>query len=137
MQETISLEGPVGVKEGWLLQTSLQNWTNVVKNVSVSTVKSTLCEAGLYDRIAVKKSLSRKQNNVKRLQWAKVHKDWTKEQWNKVHWINESKFEIFGSIRIQRRVGEKAAIPCITPTVKYGGGCFIEYWPEDLFWHAA
>ena len=34
------------------------------------------CEAGLYDRISFKKPLLRKQNNVKRFQWAKVHKDW-------------------------------------------------------------
>ena len=41
----------------------------------------------------------RKQNNGKRLQWVKAHKDWTIEQWNKVLWIDESKFEIFGSNR--------------------------------------
>ena len=57
---------------------------------------STFTEAGLYGRIAVKKSLLRKLNNVKRFQWAKAYKDWTKEQLNKVLWTDESKFEIFG-----------------------------------------
>ena len=38
------------------------------------------CEAGLYGRIAIKKHLLRKQDNVKRFQLAKVHKDWTIEQ---------------------------------------------------------
>ncbi len=54
-------------------------------------------ETGLYDIIGVKEPLLRKQNNVKRLQWAKAYKDWTIEQWNKVLWTDESKFKIFGS----------------------------------------
>ena len=79
-------------------------------------------ETGQYGRIAVKKPLIRKQNNVKRLQKAKVHKDGTIEKWNKVLWTRESKFEIFGSnlrIYVQRIVGKRAATPCITSTVKY------------------
>ena len=61
----------------WLLETPLHNWTNVVKkNLSTSTVRKKLYEAGLYNRIVVKKALLRKQNDVKRLQWAKTHKDW-------------------------------------------------------------
>ena len=56
----------------------------------------------------------RKQNNVKRLQWAKVHKDWTIEQWNKVLWTDKSKFEMFGSNRrvyMWQRVDERTANP--------------------------
>ena len=54
------------------------------KNVSTSTVRRRPCEACLYGRIVVKKPLLRKQNNIKRPQWVKVHKDWTTEQSNKV-----------------------------------------------------
>ena len=53
------------------------------KNLSTSTVRRTSHEAGLYGRITAKKPLLRKQNNVKKLQWAKVHKDWTILPWNK------------------------------------------------------
>ena len=63
-----------------------------------------------------------KQNNVKRLQWIKVHEDWTIKEWNKVIWTDESKFEIFGSnkrVYVQRRVGERAATSCITPIIKH------------------
>ena len=119
MQRTISSES------------SLHNWTNVVKkNVSTSTVSRRRCEAGLYGRISGKKLLLKKQNNGKSLQWAKVNKDWTIEQWNKVLWTDESKFEIFGSnkrVYVYQRVGERAAILCITPTVKYGGGS-VKVW---------
>ena len=78
------------------------------KNLSISTVRR-LREAGLYG---------------KRLQWAKAHKDWTIEQWNKFLWIDESKFEIFESnkrVSVRRRVSERAAAPCIIPTLKHGG----------------
>ena len=54
------------------------------EKMSTSTVRRRLCEAGLYGRIAVKKPLLRKQNDVRMLQWSKVYKDWTIEQWNKV-----------------------------------------------------
>ena len=84
------------------------------------------CEAGIYGRIAVKKPLLQKQNNVKKL--AKTHKDWTIEQQNKVFWTDELKFEIFGSnmkLYVQQRVGESAATPCITPIIKHGGGSVI------------
>ena len=82
------------VREGWLLHaSSLHNWTNVVKAcVNIHCEEATLWSLASWQqfshinssRIAVKKLLSGKQNNVKRLQWAKVHKDWTTEQWNKV-----------------------------------------------------
>ena len=84
------------------------------KNVSTCTARKRLCEAGLYGRISVKIPLLRKQNNVKRLQSAKVQKDWTIEQWNKVHWAEESKFKIFGlnsRVYVWQRVGERAATP--------------------------
>ncbi len=48
--------------------------------MSTSTVRRRLCEAGLYCRIADEKLLLKKQNNIKMLQWAMTHKDWTIEQ---------------------------------------------------------
>ena len=109
------------MSEGWQLQISLHNWTNVGKNVPTSTVRR-LHEARFCGRITVKKLL-RKQNNVKRLHLAQAHKDWTIEQWNKVFSTDKSKFKIFWSknrVYERRRVGERAVTPCITPTVKYG-----------------
>ena len=89
MKRTISSESPAYDTEGWLFQTSLYNWTNVMKKMC----QHPLFEACQFGGIAVKKPLFRKQNNVK------VYKDWTIEQWNKVLRIDESNFEIFGSNR--------------------------------------
>ena len=51
----------------WYHQKILLESVNEI-NVSTSTVRRRLGEAGLYDRIAVKKPLLKKQTNVKRLQ---------------------------------------------------------------------
>ena len=60
--------------------------------VSTSTVKRRLWDAGLLGRVAKKKPYLRL-----RLRWAKEHRHWTEEDWKKVLWIDESKFEVFGS----------------------------------------
>ena len=83
------------------------------KNVSTSTVRKRLCQAGLYGRITVKKTLSGKQDNKLRCT------DWAIELWNQVIWIDVSKFEIFvlkRRVYVQWKVIEKAATHCITPT---------------------
>ena len=66
---------------------------------------------------------------AKQCQKVPVLKDWTTEQWYKVLWTDDSKFEFFGSnkwVYVGCRVGQRAAIPCITPTAKtrfgYVGG---------------
>ena len=94
------------------------------KNVSTYTVRRRLSEADLYGRIAIDKPLLKKQINIKSLHWTKERINRTIEQWNKVLWTDKSKFEVFRSNRriyTRRRVGERAATPSITPTIKHGG----------------
>ena len=83
--------------------------------------------------VAVKKPLLRTQNKKKRLQWAKLYKYYTAEDWEKVFWTDESKFEMFGTkrdIHVRRKQTEKLIPDRIVPTVKHGGqsvmvcGCF-------------
>ena len=97
-------------------------------NVSVNTVKRRLPDVGLYGRVAKKKPLLRKVNKTKRLQWAKQHKNWSVEDFKKVLWTDESKFEIFGNKRrsyVRRFAHEKSMPNCISPTVKHGGGSIM------------
>ncbi|CAK9814356.1 Transposable element Tc1 transposase [Anthophora quadrimaculata] len=111
------------------------------ETISVSTIKRRLKEGGLRGCVAVKKPLLRKQNKKKRLQWAKCHKNWTLEDWKKVLWSDESKFEVFGSKRrvfVRRKVAEILNDNCVVPTVKHGGrsvmvwGCFGNNMTGDL-----
>lgn len=98
------------------------------KPVSVSTIKRRLQENGLHGRVAVRKPLLRKVNRQKRLQWAKNHQHWTREEWKQVLWTDESKFEVFGNKRrvyVRRSKEEKMLTQCIVPTVKHGGGSVL------------
>ena len=89
----------------------------------MSTVKRRLWDAGLL--VAKKKPYLRLANKRKRLRWAKEHRHWTEEDWKKVLWTDESKFEVFGSHRrtfVRCRTSEKILEECLTPSVKHGGG---------------
>lgn len=93
--------------------------------VSTSTVKRRLRDSGVTGRVAKKKPYLRLANKRKRLRWAKEHRHWTEEDWKKVLWTDESKFEVFGSQRrtfVRRRTTEKMLEECLTPSVKHGGG---------------
>ena len=77
--------------------------------VSGSTIRRRLVERGLFERIAKKKPLQSDRNIARRLAWAEKHRHWTKAQWRKVLWTDESKFELFNTKRRQhcrRRQGE-------------------------------
>lgn len=79
-------------------------------SVSESTVRRRLAAKNLKGYIAAKKPLLRVINKKKRLHWAKTHKHWTVEDWEKVLFTDESKFEIFGSKRrqfVRRLPGER------------------------------
>lgn len=98
---------------------------SVLQPISVTTIKRRLIANGFNGRVAKKKPLLRTVNKRKRLAFARLHKDWTVEDWKKVFWTDESKFELFGNKRrkyVRRRVGESHKENCITPTVKHGGG---------------
>ncbi|GJQ71346.1 hypothetical protein Trydic_g8605 [Trypoxylus dichotomus] len=52
-------------------------------------------KTGLRVRVTVRKSSLREQNKWKRYEWAQVHKNLTIEDWKKVLWSDESKFEVY------------------------------------------
>lgn len=84
-----------------------------------------LARNGLHGRVAVKKPLLRDANKQKRLQFALAHADWTVEQWKKVFFTDESKFNVFGTHRVQwcrKRDGEELRADTVHSTVKHGGG---------------
>lgn len=61
---------------------------------------------------------------MKRLIYAKAHKDWSDDQWKTGLWSDKSKFEIFKSNRkqyVRKRVGERWRIDSLQPSVKHVG----------------
>jgi hypothetical protein len=96
-----------------------------LRNISKTTIGRALKDAKMYGRVGARKPLLRKENVAKRLKFALEHKDWTKEQWSKVLWSDESKFELFGTKRrtfVRRMPHERFKKNCVIPTVKHGGG---------------
>ena len=92
---------------------------------SARTVRRRLDDVGLFGRMDRKKPLLTDLHRQLRLQWAKERKNWGVDQWYKVIWSNESKFNLFGSngrVYIRRRVREDYLPECVQSTVKFGGG---------------
>lgn len=95
------------------------------KKISKKTVSRRLKAAGLHDRVPVSKPLISKKNKNKRLKFAQEHVIWTDQQWDRVYFSDESKFNLFGSDgkkHVKRKTGERLSLKCVKKTVKFGGG---------------
>ena len=105
------------------LRASLRNVSNV--NVSTETVRRRLHAAGLKARrAAVRVPLSR-NHRTRRLAFARFHRRWTRNQWSKVLFTDESRFTLRfndGRIRVWRRPGERFVDATIREHDRYGGG---------------
>ena len=74
------------------------------------------------------KTLISKKNQKVRLDFTTEHILWTEEQWNMVHFSDESKFNLFGSDGkrfVRRKNGERLSPQCGKKTVKFGAGSII------------
>lgn len=99
--------------------------------ISSSTVRRRLIAVGRKARRPIKKQLLTKLMKEKRYKWAKKYKDWSKEQWRKVLFTDESHFFVQGqrSQHIRRSQGEKIRDCHIDQHVKHPAkkmfwGCF-------------
>ena len=71
------------------------------------------------DRIPCRKPLISKKNQKIRLDFATKHIVWTEEQWNMVHFGDESKFNLFGfdgKRFVRRKNGERLSPQCVKKT---------------------
>lgn len=88
------------------------------------TISRRLTEQGLKGRIAAKKPLLRPANIQKPLRFTREHKRCTVDDWKKVLWTDESKYELLSQHRrvyVCRKAGERFDARCIPPTMKHGG----------------
>ena len=74
----------------------VMNSTSCV-NVSRQTVFRRLKEIGLFNQTPKKKPLVSSKNKKKRLEFANRYVIWTYENWAKVFFSDESKFNLFGN----------------------------------------
>lgn len=94
--------------------------------ISAMTVKRSILSVGLKGCVSVQK------HELKRLKWPQQQKDWTLEDWEKVLWTGDSKFELWGSKQrmfVRQTLSELMSENCIVPTVKHdGGGAAVMVW---------
>ena len=107
----------------------VMNSTSCV-NVSRQTVSRRLQEIGLFNRTPRNKPLVSSKNKKKRLEFANRYVIWTYENWAKVFFSDESKFNLFGNDgknNVKRRIGERFSAKCTKKTVKFGGGSVMVF----------
>ena len=93
-----------------------------LSNVCANTISSRIKESGEFNSYwACRKPFISKKNRIHRVQWAKEHLNWTKEQRNRVLWTDESPFVLRynGKVRVWRMHNERYDPRCIRGTVKH------------------
>ena len=102
--------------------------TSHLAAVSGKTVRRILRSTGIRARAKRKRPLLKKRHWLQRLRFAKKYQNWSVDDWRRVVWSDESKFQIFGSDGRQycwRKPGDPLRDAHVQPTVKYGGGCIM------------
>jgi hypothetical protein len=93
-----------------------------VKIPSIRTIRRRLKSARLNARRTVKRPYISEKNRRARVKWAKAHIDWAEQEWSKVVWTGEIRFEPFGSDGIMylcRPPGTLFNIKYHIPTIKH------------------
>ena len=109
---------------------------NYSTSVSVSTVKRTLADFGMHGRIAVREPFLSAANRKNRLQFALENKDGTVEDWGKIIFSDESKFNLYksdGHTYVRRNSSKTLNPCCIQQTVSKHGGGSVMVWGAFTF----
>ncbi|KAG0761216.1 hypothetical protein G6F22_018932 [Rhizopus arrhizus] len=80
---------------------------------------------GFQARIKKHKPFLKAIHMKKRLAWANAHKDWTKDDWRRMVFSDETKVNVWGSDGVKyywKRVDDKLRFHHLDLTVKGGGG---------------
>jgi transposase len=94
-------------------------------DLTTKCIRNSLKRNGLHSYVKQKKPFLSKIHRMKRLKFARRYKTWTAEDWKKIIWTDESKFNVFGSKGRQyywKRQDGKFRDSHVKATMKYGGG---------------
>ena len=119
-------------KDRFATATAISKNTKTDFGISVSRhmVSRRLNEKCLFSRVPSTKPFISNKNQRSRKKFATEHVTWTEEQWDYVHFSDESKFNLFGSDGrrfVRRNVTERYYPKCIKSSVKFGGGSVMVF----------
>ena len=78
-------------------------------NVSNQTNRNRLHDVGLRSRRPIRAPVLSRQHRVARMRWARLHRNWTREQWDHTLFCDETRICLYPddrSVRVWRRSGE-------------------------------
>ena len=107
--------------------------------ISASTVRRRLHQVNLSARSPAIVTLLTPLRQQNRLNWARIHQNWTQIQWRGVLFSDESRFCVYTldrRERVWRRPGERYAACCIHQHNRWGGeGVMVSLWAAISFDH--
>lgn len=98
------------------------------RRISNSTIRRRLRERGFRSRARARVPMLSMAHRRARLQYARIHLNWTARQWNNVLFTDESRFCLFGSdarIRAWRRQRHRYERNYVEPVRAFGGGSIM------------
>ncbi len=105
---------------------SLQSLTN--QSISTQTIRNQLKRAGMKAVVKKKRPLLAARHRRERMDFAISHLDWTVEDWKRVLWSDEVKFNRVGSDGrkwVYKRAGEALSDRLVDGSLKFGGGSLM------------
>jgi transposase len=116
-----------GNRQATLEQLTEEFNKSLTVSASVQTIRRALHIQGYYGRTAKKKPFVSEINRKKRRFWCLARRNWS-DEWNKVIFSDESRFEIFDNDShkwVWRRANEKYEKDCLKPTVQKSDGIML------------
>jgi hypothetical protein len=103
---------------------------DVGMKISYSRCLKLLKSLNFQAEIKKKKPFLNKKHMIQRLNWAKAHQSWTKDDWKRMIFSDETKINVWGSDGCKyfwRRLDDKLQFHYFDLTVKHGGGSFMHH----------
>lgn len=92
------------------------------RSISGQTVRNRLREHGIRARRQYVGSVLTPRHRATRLNWCTLHRNWTRQQWSRVMFSDESRFNLQtkdGRDRVYRRRGERFSSACVKSVNKF------------------
>lgn len=108
------------------LRTEFRIATNI--NVCQQTIRNRLYQFGLHSRRAAVCLPLTPRHRQARLNWCRRHERWTRQQWGRTLFTDESRYTMShsdGRERVWRRQGERFLDVCIREHDRHGGGSIM------------